>query len=156
MHKRIFHYKRLLVSFNLFVLDRPPDEQFSRWTDDSDLEISRSKSRSRGGRTAHHTPELEAASLKICGYPDFQTHCCLLVLLGHHATSRTTHRRQRLRRRRLAMSRHLLLARQCQTCQPKATESTTRPPRTTTYHSICSRKNRDHCSLVLSDCFNQT
>ena len=77
-------------------------------------------------------------------------------MLGHHATSRTTHRRQRLRRRRLAMSRHLLLARQCQTCQPKATESTTRPPRTTTYHSICSRKNCDHCSLVLSDCFNQT
>ena len=51
------------------------------------------------------------------------------------------------------MSRHLLLARQC---QPKATESTTRPPRISTYHTICSRKNRDHCSLVLSDCFNQT
>ena len=80
----------------------------------------------------------------------------LLCLLGHHATSRTTHRRQRLRRCRLAMSRHLLLARQCQTGQPKATESTTRPPRSSTYHSICSRKNCDHCSLVLSDCFNQT
>ena len=26
----------------------------------------------------------------------------------------------------------------------------------TTYHTICSRKNCDHCSLVLSDCFNQT
>ena len=49
-------------------------------------------------------------------------------------------------------------------CQQKVTQSSTRPPRTSTGHKIggpqaatsAGQENRDDCSLVLWDCFNQT
>ena len=69
-------------------------------------------------------------------------HRCQQCCTTSQATCPTTCRRQCPL---CTMSRHLLLA-----------LSNTCPPGTSTGHNIRSRETSDYCSLVLSDCFNQT